>query len=70
MEKCLNFFYYFGKINDLRREIMEFALGNDNFSEAWEIFLAFTKRCPHHGVPSRALVHAFSWILRIMSEIW
>ena len=60
MEKCfLRKFYPFGKTNALRRAIREFTQGNDNLSEAWERFMALTRRCPHHGIPSWELVQTF-----------
>ena len=51
--------YSFGKTNALRRAIRDFSQGNDSFSEAWERFMALTRRCPHHGIPSWELVQTF-----------
>ena len=60
IEKCfLKKFYSFGKTNALRRAIRDFSQGNDSFSEAWERFMALTRRCPHHGIPSWELVQTF-----------
>ena len=71
MEKCfLRKFYSFGKPNSLSRGIREFILGTDNFSEAWERFLTFTKRFTHHGIPSCELVPTFYGVSTTINKIW
>ena len=38
----------FLKMTDIR----EFIESNDNFSEASKRFMALTRTCPHHAIPS------------------
>ena len=48
--------YYFGETNTLERAIREFTPSNDIFNEAWERFIALTRKCPHHRIPPWELV--------------
>ena len=60
LEKAfLKKFYSYGKTEAIRRAIRNFTQGNDSFSEAWERFMALTRKCPHHGIQSWELVHIF-----------
>ena len=71
MEMCfLRKFYSFGKPNSLKRGIREFILGTDNFSEAWERFLTFTKRLTHHGILSCELVQTLYGVSTTINKIW
>ena len=40
-----------------------YQLGNDNFSEAWERFMALTRRCPRHGILLWELIQTFYGVL-------
>ena len=43
---------------------------NDNFSEAWKLFMALTRTCPHHDIPSWELVRIFYGVLNDINRIW
>ena len=48
--QLLNQFYSISQTNNIRKSIMLFSQGDESFSDSWDRYKDFIRKCPHHGL--------------------